>query len=539
MAYSVFARKYRPQTFDEVVGQAHIVRTLKNAIAEDRVGHAHLFSGPRGVGKTTMARIFAKALNCAEGPTTKPCGACELCVSIAAGSDADVVEIDAASNRLVADAEALRQGIQYAPLRARVKVCILDEVHMLSSHAFNALLKTLEEPPPHVKFVFATTEPQKVPDTIRSRCQHFEFRRMSTGEIAERLAFIAGREGIDAPAAVLRTVALHAQGSVRDAESMLDQLAAYKRTGLTEDDLRAMLGAASEAWIFRLVDRILEASAPDVLRMVEEIYLGGADPATLLRQCVEHYRHLLHVKFGARSDAPEELLPQLKRQAEPLSAAAILYAIQLLMEMRRRLRDEADPRLVLELAFVKLALSADLPLLADLADRAPAAAMVTPRSPKGEGGPPISPPPPRKWEPPKPPAKPEPPPPAPKTEGYDAGDLHAVTDRWEAIVTDLRRKDPFLGGVFGDAKPLSIDGDELTVLVRAAEGSYQSGQLEQQKNRAVVERCVGETLGRPVKLHYFHAGPAAAPDAGPVDSVGGDAVRRVTELFPGSRVVEE
>ena len=529
MAYSVFARKYRPQTFDEVVGQAHIVRTLKNAITEDRVGHAHLFSGPRGVGKTTLARILAKAINCAEGPTTKPCGACELCVSIAAGTDTDVVEIDAASNRLVADAEALRQGIQYAPLRARTKICILDEVHMLSSHAFNVLLKTIEEPPPHVKFVLATTEPQKVPDTIRSRCQHFEFRRMSTTEIADRLRFIAEREGIDAPAAVLRTVALHAQGSVRDAESMLDQLASYKRTGLTEEDLRTMLGAAPEAWIFRLVDRILEQSTADVLRMTEEIYLGGVDPSTLLRQCVEHYRHLLHLKSGGRSDAPEELQPQLKRQAEPLSAAAILYAIQLLMEMRRRLRDEADPRLVLELAFVKLALSADLPLLADLAERAPSA-------------PPPAPPP-RRWEAPKPaPRSPksegEPTTTPSKSETYSAGDLHSVTDRWEAIVADLKRKDPFLGGVFGEAKPLSIDGDELTILIRAAADSFQSGQLEQQKNRTVVERTIGDTLGRAVRLHFFHAGAPAAPAAGPVDSVGGDAVRRVTDLFPGSRVVE-
>ena len=224
--YTVFARRYRPATFDEVTGQEHVATTLKNAITENRVGHAYLFSGPRGVGKTSMARIFAKALNCGKKPTTEPCGKCESCTRIHEGNDADVIEMDAASNRSVEDARSLREGVRYAPLRSRLKIYIIDEAHMLTREAFNTLLKTLEEPPPHVKFILATTEIHKFPDTITSRCQRFEFRRITTKDVAKRLEQIAKGEKIKIDADVLGAVARAGRGSMRDAQSVLDQLVA-------------------------------------------------------------------------------------------------------------------------------------------------------------------------------------------------------------------------------------------------------------------------------------------------------------------------
>jgi DNA polymerase-3 subunit gamma/tau len=286
VSYLVFARKYRPQTFDEVVGQGHVARTLKNAMEGDRLAHAYLFAGPRGVGKTTVARILAKAVNCLESPGVSPCGTCETCTGIAAGSDVDVMEIDAASNRKVEDVEPLIDSTRYLPQRARRKVFIVDETHMLSRHAWNALLKTLEEPPPHVLFVFATTEPHKIPETVRSRCQRFDFRRISEADISGKLRRIAGAENVQVEESVFEEIAARATGGLRDAESLFDQAlsAAPPDRPLASADLLAILGGIPIEMRRGLLDLARAGDMQGVLRAATEVVDAGADPAELLRE---------------------------------------------------------------------------------------------------------------------------------------------------------------------------------------------------------------------------------------------------------------
>ena len=304
MSYEVFARKYRPQTFDDLVGQAHVSRTLKNAVAQNRLAHAYLFVGPRGIGKTSTARILAKALNCVKGPTTNPDNTCDNCKEIAAGNSLDVLEIDGASNNGVEQVRELRENVRYAPSKSRYKIYIIDEVHMLTAAAFNALLKTLEEPPPHVKFIFATTEPQKVLPTIVSRCQRFDLHRIPAKLIADHLQFISKQEKITLEPAAAHAIARGAEGGLRDAESMLDQLVAFCGEKIAESDVLNVFGFTSEQTVVDLTGKILRGETAPALDVLYQQCEAGKDMMRLMSDLISYLRDLL--VFKAKPDAVEE-----------------------------------------------------------------------------------------------------------------------------------------------------------------------------------------------------------------------------------------
>jgi DNA polymerase-3 subunit gamma/tau len=329
VSYEVFARKYRPQTFDDLVGQPHVSRTLKNAVTQNRLAHAYLFVGPRGIGKTSTARILAKSLNCVNGPTATPCGECHNCIEIAAGNSLDVIEIDGASNNSVDDVRQLRENVRYAPAKGRYKIYLIDEVHMLSPAAFNALLKTLEEPPAHVKFIFATTEPQKVLPTILSRCQRFDLHRIPANLIAQHLQFIAGKEEITLEPAAAHAIARGAEGGMRDAESMLDQLVAFCGEKISESDVLNIFGFTAEQTVVDLTGRILSGETPGALELLYEQCESGKDMMRLMSDLIVYLRDLL--VFKAKPDVlDEDIDPDLKKS---LAAHAELIAMDRLLEL--------------------------------------------------------------------------------------------------------------------------------------------------------------------------------------------------------------
>ncbi|HPX31796.1 MAG TPA: DNA polymerase III subunit gamma/tau, partial [Smithella sp.] len=295
MEYQVLARKFRPQTFEEVAGQAHVVKTLRNAIAQGRVAHAFLFSGPRGVGKTSVARILSKALNCEKGPTPTPCNQCSNCIEITNNSSLDVHEIDGASNRGIDEIRELRENVKFAPASSRYKIYIIDEVHMLTDPAFNALLKTLEEPPAHVVFIFATTESHKIPATILSRCQCYDFRRIPLKEIIANLELVASKEGINISPIALSWIAEAGDGSMRDSQSIFDQVISYAGLDVKDADVEESLGLAARQYLFRLSEAVLNQDAGSCLIILEEAYLAGIDMKYFYQMLLKHFRNLLLV----------------------------------------------------------------------------------------------------------------------------------------------------------------------------------------------------------------------------------------------------
>ncbi len=368
--YTVLARRFRPQAFDDVVGQEHVSRGLRNAILSGRAAHAYLFTGARGVGKTSIARIFAKALNCPHAVDAVPCNACEICEAISAGNDVDVLEIDGASNRRIEDIRSIRANVGVRSMRTRFKVYIIDEVHMLTREAFNALLKTLEEPPPNVKFVFCTTEPEKVPDTIRSRCIRYDFAAIEDRSISRRLKDIAVAEGFDVEDEAIDLVARRARGSMRDSQSLFDQLLAFSDGTVTAADVHRMLGTAGDDLLTDLFDQITQQQPGQVLNLVDEALKNGVQTAEFLDQCIGYVRDMMVLNSQGAAvplcSVGESRRSQVEEHSRRMGLPNVMAAFQILSETKNRMFRSTFSRALLEMSLVQISLLENLSAVSDL-----------------------------------------------------------------------------------------------------------------------------------------------------------------------------
>jgi DNA polymerase-3 subunit gamma/tau len=531
-------RRHRPQSFDEVVGQEHVVRTLRNAVERDRVTHAYLFVGSRGTGKTSMAKILARSLNCEQGPTTTPCGKCESCRAIAAGTSLDVIEMDAASNRSVDDIRDLRERVGYVPAAGRWKVYIIDEAHMLTREAWNAFLKTLEEPPPNTVFVLATTEAHKVMPTIVDRCQRFDFGRPSLQQIAEVVRRVSDAEGIEIDDGAIGAIGRAANGSFRDALGTLDQLVAYGGAEVESDDVFAVLGVADAELIFGAADAIAEADGREALSVIDRLAQSGRDVTQFGRDLIAHLRHLLVIRTA-------EVVPdsftvtaaqgeRLREQAGRLSDMTLVRAIDELSAAISAIREGDDARMTIELALLKAArpdLDPSREALAERLERlerqlgggsAPASASRAADEPPAEtaeaapeesGGGAVT-----SVEPPEPsgsptvertkdesdaPAASSDAPAATAEQGAEPVDLERILGVWPAVVDQVRESgSELLSTVYAAARPLAVDAEQAVLKVGfPPSAAFNKRKAEAQANRdrfaEAVRTIVGQSL-RPV-----------------------------------------
>jgi DNA polymerase III subunit gamma/tau len=479
-------RKYRPQTFAEVVGQEAVVRTLTNAIEQDKVRQAYLFAGPRGTGKTSLARILAKSINCQHGPTATPDNTCHACVAISNGTSLDVIEMDAASQRGIDDIREIRERVVLQPVEGRSKVYILDEAHQLTDAAWNALLKLIEEPPPHLVFVFCTTDLSKVLPTVRSRCQTFAFQRPRLPELVRVLRRVADGEGIDAPDQALALIARGARGAYRDAVSTLDQLSSATENQVTVQSVLQLLGAVEEEALFRLCDLIVDRDTAGALTFIEELSEQGQDLGRLVLDLLEHLRHLMLVQhMGEVPDSlpvTEETRERLRAQANQLGAATVIRLVDLLAVAVEDMRQGGDPRLPLELALVKVTRpGSDLSresLAYRLEQLEQQRHVPTSLAPAAEQD------------------APAPPPPAEPTSEPPSLELTQLQEAWQrTIVPAVEERSIPAASVLREAHPADLDDDKVTIEFPAS-ASFHRQLAEEPKNATLLADALYEVTGR-------------------------------------------
>ncbi len=549
MSYLVLARKYRPQSFEEVIGQAHITELFKKSIEAGRIAHAFLFCGPRGIGKTSCARILAKSLNCQEGPTLNPCGKCFACTEIANGNSFDVIEIDGASNRGIDEIRTLRENVKFAPTYGRYKVYIIDEVHMLTSEAFNALLKTLEEPPDYVKFIFATTEANKVPATILSRCQRFDFKRIAIETTITALRNICVKEGLKVDDEALFAISKASQGSMRDALSVLDQLSALGDQGVVSADVFAMLGMVETELLFQLTDALVARNCAEALNIFNQIIDRGKDIKQLGKDLTEHFRHMMIVKIGGPSlsgliDYPATVKQRLQGQADKITVGGILKALELFIEAQETARVMETLRMPLELAFAKLTYGKEA-ASAPAAVAVPAAASVTrsavsqaPTAAVSQSTATAKP----MYRPPTPAASIKPqavlePVTAPASNASVIGgslSFDMIKENWNALTHEVSTRKMSLATYLQDGVPHSFKEGKLTIAF-AKDHSFQKECLEQKENSLLIEQVFSQKLGAPIFIGFKIADlTASSASAEPEEPV----LKNALEMF-GGKVVKE
>lgn len=525
MSYLILARKYRPQTFEEVVGQEHITTTLQNAIKQERIAQSFLFSGGRGIGKTSTARIFAKALNCEKGPAPTPCGKCVSCDEISRSTSLDVLEIDGASNRGIDEIRDLRENVKFKPAHGRFKIYIIDEVHMLTGEAFNALLKTLEEPPPHVKFIFATTEPHKVPLTILSRCQRFHFRRISTKEIVAKLKEVAERENIKVSEKVLFLIARTAESSLRDAESLLEQIASFSSGKVDEEKALFVLGATDEKVYYELIEALASRDVAESLQFIHKAAEEGKDLSQFTKGLMEYFRNLLVVQTVSEPDAlidlDEASVKELMIQRERFTKEEIIYAMTVLQNVYSQMRRSAMPRIYLETAVVKLATREPMTSLAEILDDLSKLEQDADGKTAHLNAPPTASPI-RRAEPntEKPVAKPqvkktvaeeiaeekpgeEKPDDSPQASSKaSAVTLIEVERHWADVIENLKKRKMYVAVALAEAEPLEVEDSKIIVGIPSEFRFHKEELLESKPNMRLIEDVLKEVFQVSLKMKF-------------------------------------
>ncbi len=476
MPYVVFALKWRPKNFDEVIGQEHIVSTLKNSLVKNRLAHAYLFCGPRGVGKTSMARILAKSLNCKNGPTLTPCQVCPACVEIAQSRSMDVIEIDGASNRGIDEIRTLRENVKFSPVSGKFKIYIIDEVHMLTPEAFNALLKTLEEPPEFVKFIFATTHPHKVIPTILSRCHRFDFRRIPVMEIIAQLEKIVKEENIAIDKEVLFAIAKSSDGSLRDAESILDQLVSFAKEKVTLKDVISVLGVVEQDALFEITDKIIQKDALAALELFNKIIDEGKDTGVFLSYLIEHFRNLMVAKISRADsrliDLPQDICERLLKQADAFTLDEIFSAFNVMVNTQETAKRMDSVRIPLEISLVKLAQEKK-----DSGLKAPVKEARNDPSQTDD-------------------------PPANNESAAISVTLDEIRNNWQNLIERLKFVKISVATYLNEGNPEKLAGSALTISF-AKDSSLHKESLERKENKAIIEKAIAELLNCQLRINFI------------------------------------